>query len=156
MQVYADTNFLTALYCGGPFRDQAAQLHGNSSASADAPGYPVTLIGRLEFVNALQQSVHFTRNGVPGIRLTPERALVIEDLFFQDLKARQILHIAMLSEIELENRFHDLVHRHTAKEGFRTYDILHVSTALALGCDTFWSFDIKARKLAKLEGLAVN
>jgi hypothetical protein len=25
-----------------------------------------------------------------------------------------------------------------------------------LGCDTFWSFDAKAKKLAELEGLKVN
>ncbi|MFN0128515.1 MAG: hypothetical protein ACKV19_17720 [Verrucomicrobiales bacterium] len=52
--------------------------------------------------------------------------------------------------------FHTLVHRHTASEGFRTYDILHVSSALVLGCETFWSFDAKAKKLAKLERLKVN
>jgi predicted nucleic acid-binding protein len=52
--------------------------------------------------------------------------------------------------------FRELSNRHTAKGGFRTYDILHVASALVLGCDTFWSFDAKAKKLAKLEGLAVN
>lgn len=40
--------------------------------------------------------------------------------------------------------------------GFRTYDIIHVATALALGCDTFWSFDQKARKLANLQGLVLH
>ena len=40
--------------------------------------------------------------------------------------------------------------------GFRTYDLLHVATALLLECDTFWSFDIKATRLAKLEGLRVR
>jgi hypothetical protein len=43
--------------------------------------------------------------------------------------------------------------RHTAKHGFRTYDLLHVSSALLLKCDTFWSFDPKANRLAGLEGL---
>ena len=38
-----------------------------------------------------------------------------------------------------------LRHRRVAK-----YDILHVSSALVLGCDTFWSFHTKAKKLAKL------
>ena len=56
----------------------------------------------------------------------------------------------------LEEAFHTLAHRHTARHGFRTYDILHVATALLLGCDTFWSFDAKAKKLAKLEGLKTN
>ena len=44
-----------------------------------------------------------------------------------------------------------MCHRCAAK-----YDILLVSSALVLGCDTFWSFDTKPKKLAKLEGLKVN
>lgn len=34
-------------------------------------------------------------------------------------------------------------------------DILHVAAALVLKCQSFWSFDKKACKLAKLEGLMV-
>ncbi len=56
----------------------------------------------------------------------------------------------------LKDVFDRLSYRHTAKHGFRTYDILHVASALLLGCDTFWSFDVKALKLAKLEGLTTN
>jgi predicted nucleic acid-binding protein len=56
----------------------------------------------------------------------------------------------------LDDLYYDLVHRHTAKHSFRTNDVLHVASALILGCDTFWSFDSKARKLAELEGLMVN
>jgi hypothetical protein len=33
---------------------------------------------------------------------------------------------------------------------------LHVASALALQCDTFWSFDPKASKLARLEGMATR
>lgn len=54
---------------------------------------------------------------------------------------------------DLEGQFEELSLRHTAKHGFRTYDLLHVSSALVLGCDTFWSFDPKASRLAALEGL---
>ena len=32
------------------------------------------------------------------------------------------------------------------------FDLLHVASALILACDTFWSFDPKASKLAALEG----
>lgn len=155
MTIYADTNFLTALYCTGPNSSEAARL--DASVSEITPqGYPVTMIGRLEFVNALQHSVFSTRNGVPGIRLTPELALVVEAFFFENLAAGRLLRSAVCDEAVLERQFQILSHRHTAKEGFRTYDILHVSSALVLGCETFWSFDTKAKKLAKLEGLRVN
>ena len=155
MTIYPDTNFLIALYCTGPNSKEAARL--DASISERNPlVYPVTMIGRLEFVNALQQSVFSTRNGVPGVRLTPEFALIVEAFFFENLAAGRLLRSAVCDEAVLERQFQTLSHRHTAKEGFRTYDILHVSSALVLGCDTFWSFDTKAKKLAKLEGLAVN
>lgn len=155
MNVYADTNFFTALYCAGPNGAQATRLD-SLNGGPQSRGYPVTFLTRLEFMNALQQSVYSTRHGVPGIQLSAELALGVEAIFMQHLvegrKFRQV-HIA---DHLLEKQFQTLSHRHTAKEGFRTYDLLHVSSALVLGCDTFWSFDTKAKKLAKLEGLAVN
>jgi len=57
---------------------------------------------------------------------------------------------------ELEQQFEELSLRHTARRGFRTYDLLHVASALALKCGMFWSFDPKASKLAALEGLKVR
>ena len=56
----------------------------------------------------------------------------------------------------LERQFEELSLRHTAKYGFRTYDLLHVASALIFDCDTFWSFDTKASRLAKLEGLEIR
>ena len=155
MKVYADTNFFTSLYCQGPHNAAATQLH-LTAINLGLEGYPVTMLGRLEFINALQQSVYFTRHGVPGIRLTPEMALVTEATFLQDFADAQRLCEVTLADTLIEERFQTLSHRHTAKEGFRTYDLLHVASALVLGCDTFWSFDAKAKKLAKLEGLATN
>jgi len=153
--IYADTNFFVALYCHGPNGDEAQRLHDLAISGAE-PAYPVSLISRLEFTNALQQSVYFTRQGIPGIQISREHALVIEALFFTELARGTSLANVILPERRLERQFQDLCHRHTAKEGFRTYDILHVASALVLKRDTFWSFDQKARKLAKLEGLAVN
>jgi len=57
--------------------------------------------------------------------------------------------------LSAERQFQELSLRHTARHGFRTYDILHFSSALLLRCDTSWSFDPKASKLAKLEGLNI-
>ena len=155
MNIYADTNFFTALFCSGPHGEEAVRLDADADQQG-APGYPVTLICRLEFVNALQQSVYFTRQGVPGIQITREHALEVEAMFFEQLSIGTTIRHATMSERQLERQFQDISHRHTAREGFRTYDILHVSSALVLDCVTFWSFGQNARKLAKLEGLAVN
>ena len=56
---------------------------------------------------------------------------------------------------EVARQFEEIALRHAARHGFRTYDLLHVASALALKCGTFWSFDKRASKLAKLEGLAI-
>lgn len=153
--IYADTNFFTTLYCPGPRASEAERLNEQAAQQHSGP-FPMTFLGRLEFMNALQQAVFATRHGVPGFHITPEHALVLEAEFHEQLAEGRLVFHATPSEHELEKQFHILVHRHTAKEGFRTYDILHVSSALVLGCDTFWSFDAKAKKLAKLEGLKVN
>lgn len=153
--IYADTNFLTTLFCPGPNAHEAERLNDQAARTQAGP-YPVTLLCRLEFVNALQQTVFATRHGVPGFHITPEHALVVEAEFHERLADGSLLYQAAISESEIEKQFHTLVHRHTAKEGFRTYDIMHIASALVLGCDTFWSFDAKAKKLAKLEGLKVN
>ena len=41
---------------------------------------------------------------------------------------------------------------HTATEGFRSLDLLHIGAAFAFRCGEFYSFDIAARRLATLAG----
>jgi predicted nucleic acid-binding protein len=67
--------------------------------------------------------------------------------------AGDVLVWQALPEDELEATFETLAYRHTATGEFRTYDLLHVAAALVLGCDSFWSFDARACRLAKLAGL---
>lgn len=155
MKVYADTNFLTSLLCPGPHQAEARRLDTLAEAGLAGP-YPITLLSRLEFVNALQQSVYTSRHGVPGIQIVAEHALGVEAAFHEYLEKGSLVRRVLVDETALEAQFHSLVHRHTARGGFRTYDVLHVSSALVLGCDTFWSFDAKAKKLAVLAGLTVN
>ena len=68
-------------------------------------------------------------------------------------KASQFLKVVHLTLTDIETEFDTLVRRYTAKHGFRTYDIIHVASALKLRCKRFLSFDAKANTLAKLVGL---
>jgi predicted nucleic acid-binding protein len=111
---------------------------------------------RMEVMNALQRLVFESRTGNQPLRVTPEAALVAAGVFDDQLAIGIVLRRVKLDDAALERQFDALCLRHTAKLGFRTYDLLHVSAALVLGCDTFWSFDFRARKLAKLEGLGTN
>ena len=45
--------------------------------------------------------------------------------------------------------------QYTRTQGHRTFDILHVATALHFGAKDFLTFDVNQKKLAKAEGLKV-
>ena len=154
MRAYADTNFFTNLFLELTFSADARLLYGRLAAGSHEL-IPITPLLHLEFINAVQRTVFESRHGSLW-RVTPEGAMLGASAFQGEVEARVKFEPRPLSLAAIKNSFELLAHRHTAKHGFRTYDILHVASALALGCDTFWTFDTKARKLAKLEGLATN
>jgi predicted nucleic acid-binding protein len=70
------------------------------------------------------------------------------------LESGTVLRNVPLTLAQIEREFDSLVARHTAAHGFRTYDLIHVASAVTLRCRRFLSFDTKANALAKLVGLA--
>jgi predicted nucleic acid-binding protein len=50
----------------------------------------------------------------------------------------------------------DLANRHGSKLGCRTLDSLHVAAAIELGAETFWTFDERQARLAKMAGLLTS
>ena len=151
MKPYADTNFLTRCYLlmeALPPPGQAlAQLR-----DADQR-LPLIWLHRLEVPNAFEQHV-FASRAIGQTRVNPETAAAAHARFEEDcVNPVSLLRLVTISLPDLERQFHELSRRHTAKHGFRTYDLLHVSAALLLDCDRFWSFDGKANSLAVLEGL---
>jgi predicted nucleic acid-binding protein len=151
MTPYADTNFFTRTYLELPDSAEADQLADLAAQDHTRP-LPVFWLHRLEFVNALQLHVFTAR--LPGqFFITPEQAALALANFRDDLRQENFIRNAVVPIGELECHIEELALRHTAKHGFRTYDLLHVAAALALQCDTFWSFDLKASQLATLEGL---
>jgi predicted nucleic acid-binding protein len=153
MKPYADTNFLTRLYLG---LDGAATAQNwlKDAMTQSSPPIPITWLGELEMLNAVQRCVYVTRTE-GRLRVSPEFADAVRAEFQDALSQADFIQTAALPYTMLRRQFENLVLRHTAKHGFRTYDVLHVASAMLLGCDTFWSFDIQARRLAELEGLHV-
>jgi len=154
MKVFADTNFFTCAWLDLEFTGLAIVLLTRLQETGGR--LPVTRLIRMEFTNALQRLVFEAKHGSQILRMPPEVALLARGQLDQDLAAGDFLEWSAIPETELEEAFEMLSYRHTARHGFRTYDILHVASALLLGCDTFWSFDSKARSLAKLEGMRIN
>ncbi|HZQ47478.1 MAG TPA: PIN domain-containing protein [Verrucomicrobiae bacterium] len=155
MKPYADTNFLTRLYLSLPGTSEAVQAMdrlGNNGRAA----LPITWHHRLETINAFQLLVFTSAQSPHQPRVTLEQASVAQANFRGDLSKPTFYREAPLVLSELELQFEELSLRHTAQHGFRTYDLLHVASALALNCDVFWSFDSKALKLASLEGLKIR
>ncbi len=149
MSAYADTNFITRLYLERPETAQAEKVF-----SADLPLLPITWLTRLEVINAFEQSV-LTGFGEVQSRISAELAAACQQQFRDDLTQGVAMRLVNISQAEVSAKFEEIALRHTARHGFRAYDILHVAAALILKCQSFWSFDKKASKLAKLEGLKV-
>ncbi len=154
MKVYADTNIFTNLWVDLTHTDEAMGML--LKVREQGLVLPVTRLLRMELTNALQRLIYEARNGTQGICISPESALAARGSFDDELAKGEGLEWRHVPDDTLELAFETLAYRHTAKEGFRTYDILHVASALLLGCDTFWSFDARAKQLAKLEGLKTN
>lgn len=154
MRPYADTNFLSRFYLRLLESEEIASLLGKAQGEGSAQ-LPVTWLHRMETCNAFQLYVFAGKMGGP-VRVTPEQAAAAHASFQTDLAQADFLRPARIELSELEARFEELSLRHTAKHGFRAYDLIHVASALILGCDLFWSFDPKASKLASLEGLEVR
>ena len=153
MSAYADTNFFTRWFLPLPDSDEARSWAESAQLQGDAP-LPVTWLHRAEFVNALQLHVFFGKQ--PGhVRVTTEQAASALESFRADAAAGQFRNAVPVSSEALDRLVEELALRHTAKHGFRTYDLLHVASALLLGCDHFWSFDARALELARLEGLKI-
>lgn len=149
MRIYADTNFITRLYLERPETALAEKLF-----RAESPVFPIIWLTRLEVINAFEQSV-LTGFGVAQARVSAELAAACQQQFREDLSQGLAMRLVHVSQAEVAERFEAIAMRHTAKHGFRAYDILHVAAAQVLKCERFWSFDKKAVKLAKLEGMKV-
>lgn len=151
MKPYLDTNFLLRAFLD--YEDTEAALHRFRTLRTNKIGCPATWLHRVEYANALELLVFQSRaGGKPHV--TKETAAVAHLDFETALQpGGGALREAIVPALELAKLCHELSARHTAMHGFRTYDIIHVGSALLLKCDAFWSFDSKANKLAGLEGL---
>ncbi len=151
MSPYADSNFFTRLYLTLRESESAETLLDRALRSG-ASALPLTWLHRLEIINAFEQQVFASRvHGQP--KISAEQAAAAQAHFREDLARATFVAPVQFAEDELADAFEELTLRHTARHGFRTYDIIHVASALLLDCDTFWSFDVKACRLAALEGL---
>lgn len=154
MKPYADTNFFTRVYLSLPESEQADRLV-ELAKNRGATLLPITWLHRMELANAFELSVWLGKQGGHP-RVTAQNAAVAYETFKADLASESFTCGETIEISALQSLFEETVARHTAKHGFRTYDILHVVSARLLGCDHFFSFDTRANRLAQMEGLEVT
>ncbi|NOX98184.1 MAG: type II toxin-antitoxin system VapC family toxin [Verrucomicrobia bacterium] len=151
MRVYIDTNLLVRLYLNLDGTGQAHELLFQKEIKTTWPLLVTDLLA-CEFTNALQRLVYESKH-TGQWRVTPESAMASQGFFNDHLEQQTFLIHSPLTLADVKPKFKKLSQRHTAKHGFRTYDMLHVASALTLQCTHFFSFDKKVNQLAKLEGL---
>jgi len=150
MKTYADANALVRLHLNLPGK-QAAIAFLEAEGGSGGP-LPITDLLRFEFKNAVERMVFESRSGGQW-RVTPEAAALAQTDFALSLESGNVLRNVPLTLGQIEREFDSLVARHTAAHGFRTYDLIHVASAVTLRCRRFLSFDARANALAKLVGL---
>jgi predicted nucleic acid-binding protein len=148
MIAYPDTSFLIALY-----RRQTNSPEAAAHFQAMSEPLHVTSLVVFEFRQSirLQEFLHL-RNPRLGLdHATGRRA-------FSDLQSDFASGVVVSSiadwpdVIQTADR---ISHQHTHLEGYRSFDILHVATALHLGAREFLTFDARQKKLARAEGMKV-
>lgn len=154
MKTYVDANALIRLYLNLPGSRAVDDALKSAEGRRTWP-IPATQLLQFEVINGIQRMVFECRSGGQW-RVTPETAACALADFEEDMNNEVFLRRSPLTLADLETEFTSLAARHTAKHGFRTYDIIHVSSAITMRCRRFFSFDTKAKALAKLAGLETN
>ncbi|MBI4703219.1 MAG: PIN domain nuclease [Deltaproteobacteria bacterium] len=108
---------------------------------------PITLHGRAELVNSIALAVF--RHDITDEAGSGALADLAADL------AEGRLHLAPLPWRRAWDDAAELSRTHTPKLGTRTLDVLHVSSALVLGCRAFVTYDGRQTALAEAVGLKV-
>ncbi len=149
MIAYPDTSFLCALY-----RQQDNSLVAARYFKATPEALHVSSLLLFEFRQSLRFQVWLhAQNPLKGFPLSDcEQALA-------DLQSDLDSGVAVVVPADWSDVHHlaaRLSARHTAANGYRAFDLLHVATALHLKARTFLSFDERQRQAAAGEGLKIK
>lgn len=148
MIAYPDTSFLWAFYVRQSNSPEAA----THASTMTEPLYLSKLLA-YEFRQSLR--FHIWRNAFnPREGITPVAAQTALNQLQMDLKGG-VAEIAHCSFHDVFERAGILSEQYTCGRGHRSFDILHVATALVLEAEQLLTFDRNQRKLAEAVGLQI-
>jgi predicted nucleic acid-binding protein len=138
LSIYVDSSFVVSLY--------VTDQHSSESRAriSSAPSLWFTPLHNAEWAHALGQ--HVFRG-----QLSLSEAQRMHARLDDHKSSGRWISIAVPDHAF--DRCADLARRYGPKLGVRTLDSLHVSCALELKAERFWTFDERQAKLAKAEGL---
>ena len=145
---YSDTSFLCSLYVA-------------QSTSARALSFMQTQLTALISTSLLfyefRQSVQFQvfRHSKDATQGYPMAAAQTALSILQANISAGVFRQGQVEWADVHKIAERLAFKHTAKGGHRSFDVLHVATALHLGVTEFLTFDGNQKKLAEAEGLVV-
>lgn len=145
---YPDTSFLCALYVAQSTSVKALQFMKRQ---------PTALISTSLLLYEFRQSVHFqvfrhSKDAKQGY------AMSVAQTALSTLQANISAGVFRQGQVDWAD-VHQIAERlafkHTVNGGHRSFDVLHVASALHLGATKFLTFDGNQKKLAEAEGLVV-
>jgi predicted nucleic acid-binding protein len=149
MTAYPDTSFL----CGFYVKQSNSRFAARLAATMREP-LQVTAFLAYEFRQSLRfQTWRHSTNPREGIAPADAQAALLQ--FETDL-ANGVAVLVPCNFQEVFRLAEHLSKQHTSANGHRSFDVLHVATALHLGVKEFLTFDVNQRKLAAAERLTVK
>jgi predicted nucleic acid-binding protein len=143
MPAYADTSFLVRIYT--PHADSGKALAWMQRATE---ALPYTPLHRHELRNAVRLRVF--RQEITAAQRKEVFREIDSDL------ADNILHHTDIPWTDAFREGDHLGAAHTETIGVRSFDLLHVGLAIAIGATEFLTFDTRQATLAKAAGLKVK
>jgi predicted nucleic acid-binding protein len=145
---YPDTSFLCALYVAQSSSAKALQFMSQQSTA---------LVGSSLLFYEFRQSVQFqvfrhSRDKTQGYSATAGQ-LSLSAL--QGNIAAGVFQMPAVDWADVHRIAERLAFQYTSSQGHRSFDVLHVATAIHLGAREFLTFDENQKKLATAEGLLV-
>lgn len=115
---------------------------------------PVTVLLLFEFRQSVRWQTFLNRKDAARGYSEKEGRKMLADL--QSDVSDGIFQMFPMDWAKVISEAEQLSARHTSQDGYRAFDILHVTTALELGAKEFLTFDARQAALAKAAKLKVS
>jgi predicted nucleic acid-binding protein len=148
MKFFADTFFLHPVY-----RPQDKSSRADAIIEEMGTMPIVSGLMLFEFRQSVRLQMRLHRNDKTKGFSKPEGTRMLRDL--QRDISRELLIPSPVDWPDVHQTAERLSATHTTEHGHRFADILHVATALHLGCERFLTFDENQSRLAEAEGMEI-